>query len=288
VQQNSDTSIPSASLSTDAAQPAASADDKNLASIPGDTAAPAATDDTANAAEETTEQKQAREKGKFQRRLDRHKERAIRAEVRADLLEKELAAARSTKAPQAQDAEPTRDSFKSDDDYLRAVIDWRADKRADAKLEAERKAREGKETQSQAARGQEEVSRTWTEREKAFQATSKDYTEVVTPYLESEDFEAMSQQARVAIVESEKGPALLDYLARHSDDAERIANLSPTRQVQELGKLEEKLVTAKRPSNAPDPVKPLGQGRSGTKDPSKMSDAEYREFRKASGARWAQ
>jgi hypothetical protein len=130
--------------------------------------------------------------------------------------------------------------------------------------------------------------RAWTEREKAFQATSKDYTEVVTPYLESEDFEAMSQQARVAIVESEKGPALLDYLATHSDDAERIANLSPTRQVQELGKLEEKLVTAKKPSNAPDPVKPLGQGRSGTKDPSKMSDAEYREFRKASGARWAQ
>jgi hypothetical protein len=77
VQQNSDTSIPSASLSTDAAQPAASADDKNLASIPGDTAAPAATDDTANAAEETTEQKQAREKGKFQRRLDRHKEARI-------------------------------------------------------------------------------------------------------------------------------------------------------------------------------------------------------------------
>lgn len=282
----SDTSIAPASVP--AAQPAASADDKNLASITGDTAAPAATDDTANAAEETTEQKQAHEKGKFQRRLDRQKEARYRAEAEAKILREQLAEARSTKAPQAQDAEPKRKDGQSDDDYLREVIDWRADQRAEAKLAAERKAREESGKQSQAARGQEEVSKSWNERETAFKATSKDYAGVVTPYLDSDEFGQIHQMARMAIVESDKGPAVLHYLATHADDAERIADLSPTRQVQELGKLEEKLATAKKPSNAPDPVKPLGQGRSGTKDPSKMSDAEYREFRKATGARWAQ
>lgn len=281
----SDTSIVPASVP--AVQPAASADDKNLASIPGDTATPAATDDTANAAEETTEQKQAREKGKFQRRLDRHKEARYRAEAETKVLREQLEAARSAKAPQ-ENAEPKRKDGQSDDDFLREVIDWRADQRTDAKLKADREAREGKEKQSQAVRGQEETARSWNEREKAFQATSKDYTEVVTPYLDSEEFGQMHHMARVAIVESEKGPAVLHYLATHSEDAERIADLSPTRQVQELGKLEEKLATAKKPSNAPDPVRPLGQGRSGTKDPSKMTDTEYKEFRKSQGARWAQ
>jgi hypothetical protein len=282
----SDISNASASVSAEAVQPAASADDKNLASIPGDPAAPAATDDTANAAEETTEQKQAREKGKFQRRLDRQKEARYRAEAEAKILREQLAEARSAKAPQEQDAEPKRKEGQSDDDYLREVIDWRADKRADAKLEADRKAREAK--QPQAARGQDEVTRLWSEREKTFQATTKDYTEVVTPFLDSEEFEGMHQMARLAIVESDKGPAILHYLATHSDDAERIANLSPTRQVQELGKLEEKLAKVVKPSNAPAPATPIGQGKSGSKDPSKMTDTEYRAFRKSQGARWAQ
>lgn len=63
-----------------------------------------------------------------------------------------------------------------------------------------------------------------------------------------------------AILDSDVSVKLALHLTQHPEDASRIANLSPARQAAEIGKLEAKLSAAisKKPSNAPDPIKPVG------------------------------
>jgi hypothetical protein len=151
--------------------------------------------------------------------------------------------------------------------------------------QGKRKGSAGKDQQQRQAEKNADIAQSWDKREKEFIKAKPDYMKVVEPFVDDE-LQDLHQQARTAIVES--GPELLYYLANHSEEVERIAGMSPTRQVAELGKLEIKAANTAKPSNAPEPITPLGQGRSGSKDPSKMTDAEYKNFRKAQGARWAQ
>ncbi len=70
----------------------------------------------------------------------------------------------------------------------------------------------------------------------------------------------ISMSMAEAIIDSDMSSKLALHLVSHPDDASRIAGLSPSRQAAEIGKLEAKLssVTAKKPSNAPEPITPVG------------------------------
>lgn len=239
-------------------------------------------------APETTEQQEARKQSKFQRRLERQKTARIQAETEAKLLRERNASLEAQLKPKPETGEPQRDQFEDYESYLRAVSRFEAEQVADKRSKADREARQTQEQQGRQSQGMAEVAKGWTKREAEFQATAKDYLDVVTPFVE-DDLGQFSQPARAAIVESEVGPQVLYHLAQNPDEAERIAALSPVRQVAELGKLETKLSKpAPAVSKAPAPISPVKSGRTTTSGFSdNMTDAEYREWRKGQGARWA-
>lgn len=94
-----------------------------------------------------------------------------------------------------------------------------------------------------------------------------------------------------AIVDADSGMQvkLALHLAGNPEEAKRIAGLTPARQAAEIGKLETKLATAVKVSKAPDPINPIGNGKTVTaKNPANASTIEeYIAIRKKEGARWS-
>ena len=240
----------------------------------------------------TPEQQEEKKRSKFQRRLDRQKEARFAAEAEAKVLREQLAELKARPAAASDPKEPQRDQYDDYETYLRAVTKYDAEQIASKSLKTEREERERQEQERGKSSGQEKIAKEWSERESAFQKDTKDYVEIVSAFMD-DGIGSLSNEARRAIVESEAGPQLLYHLAQNDEDAERISALTPLRQVAELGKLEAKMTTkaakpAKTASEAPAPISPAKSGASvlqGYREG--MSDAEYREWRKGQGARWA-
>jgi len=270
-------------IDVDPAPPATAADDKKTET--------GATDETAK--EETPEQQEVKKESRRQRKLTRERDLRVAAETEARLLREQLAA-RDAKPAAQQDGEPQRDQFEDYEAYLDAKTEYKAKQVAAATLKADSEARQGKETQTKQAAAQDEMAKSWVEREKAFISATPDYEAMVTPYVE-EDLGQLSDGARRLILDA--GPALLDHLARNPDEHDRIAALSPLRQIAELGKIEGKLdkpaaekteAAPNKISKAPAPIRPMTGGKSASNGYSEnMNDREYREWRKSQGARWA-
>ena len=270
------------------AQPAPGAEDQKPI--------PAATDETANAADtaaESTEQQEAHRQSKFQRRLDRQKQARFQAEAEAKVLREqrdELRARLEGQARQAQDTgEPNRDQYSDYEAYLRAVTRWEADQATDKRLRAEREERQGRERQQQQGDFHRKMADAWIERENAFKATTKGYDATVNAFLD-EGAAELSPDSRALIIESELGPQLLHHLAVNPDEAERIAELSPRRQLIELGKLEDKLPkpgSSKKTTNAPPPASTVRQGANsadGIRE--NMTQSEVANYMRSHGSRW--
>ena len=248
---------------------------------------PTEAEDTSEEVAETTEQQEAKKQSKFQRRLDRQKSARVAAETETRLLREQLAKLEAKPAAEAS-GEPLRDQFDTLEDYTKALALYAGDQAAQKAIKADREARQSQETRARASAGDEKITKDWSERETAFQAVTKDYSEVVQGFIDDGEVSALSEMARRAILESDVGPQVLHHLATNPEDAERITELSPARQVAELGKLELKMTPAKRGSNAPAPIKSVASGRSAAQGYSEnMSDSQYREWRKSQGARWA-
>jgi hypothetical protein len=84
-----------------------------------------------------------------------------------------------------------------------------------------------------------------------------------------------------AVMEFDQPAQLLDHLGANPDLAAELADMTPTRRVLRLGAIERELTDAAKPkaSNAPTPLAPVrGQG-VGSKDPSAMTDAEFKAWR---------
>jgi hypothetical protein len=276
-------------LSQDTASPALQDAAPETVSDSPNTDAGVEQESTQTEAQETTEQREQRERGRFQRRLDRHKEARYRAEAEAKVLRERFAEleARVNQTQQPANSEPTRDQFEDYESFIEARAEWRAEKKTQELLDKRDKASQGREHTAQVDQQQQKVGQQWAEREKAFEASTKDYTSTVESFLE-EDIGSFSKDARLALVESDVGPQLLYHLAKHPEVADKISSLSPVRQVAELGKLEAKLASkpAKTPSNAPPPASVTGSGRSannGYRD--NMSQSEFREWAKTQGMR---
>lgn len=222
-----------------------------------------------------------------ERQRQRDREEHIRAtatlEAENRLLKEQL---QGKAAPhQTVDAEPKREDFEDIFEYQRAVTKYDARQETERLLKQDREERQGKERQSTAAQTEAKRAQEWGKREAEYSKANPDYVERVTDFLDSGAIEAWSKGSREYLVES--GPALVDYLATHPEDADRIAQCSPARQIAELGKLEVKLEKAPpKPSDAPAPAKPIASARSSGKDITKMSAREVEADMKARGSRW--
>lgn len=204
--------------------------------------------------QETTEQQEARKQSKFQRRLERQKTARIQAETELRITKERLASLEAQSQQKPESGEPQRDQFESYEAYIEARAEWRADQKVSERLKADREASQAREQQGQRAAGQEKVAQEWAKRESEFQKATPDYLEVVTPFVDADgELHQLSAAAKAAIVEL--GPEVLHHLAKNLDIVERIADLSPVRQVAEIGKLDVKAEKpAPKPSKAPAPI----------------------------------
>jgi len=166
---------------------------------------------------------------------------------------------------------PRRDSFDDDEKWLDARDAWR-DQQRDARAAQERQQQQTAET---------------------LRTTEKIYAEAAKlPGFDREDFDALPLTKPIvkAIIESDLAPKLMAHLSANPDEITRIAALSETRQIIELGKIETKLSEkpAIKASKAPPPISTVGgNGGPVIKDLNTASMEDYRAMRAKQGARWA-
>lgn len=157
---------------------------------------------------------------------------------------------------------PERESFQDEETFTKAQIEHLAAQRAERIL-AERKAAEEQERRSTA----------FLEKVEAATERFPDFEQVVgNPDLPIND--AMAE----FIAESDVGPDLAYHLGKNPATASRISRMSPIQAARELTKLESELASKPKPkpSNAPEPISPIGnKGKSTTSSlPSDDDDIE--------------
>ena len=170
--------------------------------------------------------------------------------------------------PVVQQAPVTPEQFASNEDYVEAL----AEQRAEQKL-AEREQR----------KQQAEILETYHDKEEEVRAKYEDFEQVAyNPNLPITTVMAQSIQA------SDNGPEVAYHLGANPKEAERISRLSPIMQAKEIGKIEAQLAAnppVKKTSNAPAPISPVSARTTGspaydTTDPrsiKSMSTSEWIE-----------
>lgn len=221
-------------------------------------------------------------KNRFQERISELVEKRREAESKAERAEREmqemrarLEALQAQPEPAKQEPKPTRDAFSTEDDYIEALTEWKAGQ-AIAKREQETR-------EAQARRHQEELAAQWKRNQEKAKAEIDDYAEVV-----GKSEVVLPGHLHQAIIESEIGPHLAYYFAKHPDEAKRFAAMSATTALRQLGKLEDRMMEEpdKKPepviekSKAPPPVTPVKDGRALDPGPAKSFE-EYKARRLA-------
>jgi hypothetical protein len=200
-------------------------------------------------------------------------------ELKAELAEMRAKYGSGAPSPAPERAEheqgpPKLDTYNSYEEWVEAVADYRAEKRF-MELQQQSEERAAQDSERKAADSRRA-------------AYEKAVASIEDRYPDYHDVTAEMPTTRMMaefILEHDKGPDIAYYLGKHPDEAMRIANLSPVKQGFELAKLEAKLVTpgsqAKTASTAPEPINPVRpRERAPAADPSKMTMAEYANWRK--------
>lgn len=154
---------------------------------------------------------------------------------------------RAQQAPQAPQVPVTPEQFESNEAYVEAL----AEQRAEQKL-AEREQR----------KQQTEILNAYHDKEEEIRAKYDDFEQVAyNPNLPITTVMAQTIQA------SDIGPEVAYHLGANPKEAERISRLSPILQAKEIGKIEAQLAAnppVKKTSNAPAPISPVSARSSGT------------------------
>lgn len=175
--------------------------------------------------------------------------------------------------PVVQQAPVTPEQFASNEDYVEAL----ADQRAEQKI-AEREQR----------KQQAEMLETYHDKEEEVRAKYDDFEQVAyNPNLTITTVMAQSIQA------SDNGPEVAYHLGANPREAERISRLSPIMQAKEIGKIEAQLAAnppVKKTSNAPTPISPVSARTTGspsydTTDPRSIKSMSTSEWIEAERAR---
>jgi hypothetical protein len=206
---------------------------------------------------------------------------AQQAKREAAELRSRLEAMAAQAAPVKEEPRPDRSKFASDEEYIEAVAEWKADQRL-AKREQEQ-------AEARAAAEREQLVKGWQKAQQRARAEIDDYDKVI----EASDVK-LPGHIHQAILESDIGPHLAYYFAKHPDEAARYKAMSATRALRELGRLEDRLaedtddMPVPKPSpkieveksKAPAPITPVKDGRAVNPGPA-QSFEEYRARRRA-------
>ncbi len=182
------------------------------------------------------------------KRLARH-ERKLQREQRP--------AQEATTTTPAKAEKPIPDNFRTTEEYIEAVADWKADQKFEQKFaehdKSQREAR-GREAQKVAQAAYQKL-------EESARTKYDDFEDVVYA-----DDLPITDHMLLAIQNSDVGPDVAYYLGTHREEAARIARLHPLLQAKELGKIEAKLpaddTQTATTKPAPNPIRPAGRGSS--------------------------
>jgi len=213
------------------------------------------------------DQEEKHGKRRYERRLDKAYRKAAEEKARADFLEKQLSEIRPQQQAQQDPGAPTLEQYGFDPEKYAE---------AKAKYEVERTTKESaaKQRIEQQKAYQDRLIASWEERVAKAEDKYPDWDEKVG------DIKPNSA-AMWAVFEAENGPDIAHYLGSNPKEAQRIMQLSPTAQIREIGRLEEKLASApakpKEVSKAPAPIVPLSGGK--VADVGEIKDGmNYKEF----------
>lgn len=154
-----------------------------------------------------------------------------------------------------------------------------------AKAEAVEAAR----TEASAWRGEQEAKA----RRESFESNLAEFADDHPDFYDGWSETPVSQPMADAIMDSEIGPQVAYYLKNNQDVALKLFQLSGAAAAKEIGRIEERLVTEqakakeKPVSQAPSPTPKIEGSDPGNveRDPSKMTNAEFRKWRERTIAR---
>lgn len=202
---------------------------------------------------EEAEDPPAKPKGnpKIQERFSELTARAKAAEERAEAAERKAREAEAKTAPKPVEPiadpdigpEPKAEDYANDPfKFARDLAKWTTEKALKDRDANERKAAQ----QREAAKVQD----AWTRRVEAVKEELPDFAAMI-----ASSQVAVSNEVRDAIMESELGPKILYHFAEHPEAAEKLAAMTVSAALRELGRLEAKLEkpAAEAPAAAPPP-----------------------------------
>lgn len=241
------------------------------------------TDQTEDSTDEGDEDKPKRETAKERRERDKAYKQRLREEAETHKKSADEAEARRARILDAgkQIAAPVEKDFEDYTEFVAAKAVWRHAQQA-----TERDANEAG-TEAEAARKRAEainqqekqyVDNAWRDQIKDAQARYTDFEAVAF----SNDVPITDQMAEI-IKSSDMGADLAYYLGKNKAIAADIAKLQPIEAARVMGRIEAQ-ISAPRPrteTKAPDPISPVRGKAAASKDPAKMSYAEYKAARAA-------
>jgi myosin heavy subunit len=192
-----------------------------------------------------------------------------KAERRATQAYKEaLEAITKPQQMQPSRAEPTRDQFASDAEWI------------DAKVEHKLQQRDNYQRESEGARNARAVQvKAQTIYAQAEKLTGFD--------KDAFDDLPVSQVMADVVMESDVAAQLMAFMSSHPSEVERIAKLTPVKQAVELGKLESKLQQPAKISKAPPPISPIGTQGGVSTSLANADFATYKAMRIKENAKWS-
>lgn len=201
--------------------------------------------------------------------------RAKAAEMYAQRLEQLMERLpQPAQEPPSPQGKPTREQFDYDEDkYIEALTDWKLREHITRQQEEYVTRQKQTETQRRQADYAERVQKANTVGMTKFE----DYEDVVLANPELVVTPVMAD----AMTLTDAGPEIAYHLGKNPQEAKRIAVLPPQVQILEIARLEQKLKAPlpKATTKAPPPVVPVGGHEPATKDPDKMTTAEWMRWR---------
>lgn len=235
--------------------------------------------------DDSTEPTKPKPKGGFQRKIERLKAQADAREQRIRELEAErqrYATPPQEQVPRQPQGPPKPEDFPNDyESYNRAIIRYEARQELESELQARVKAQ--REAAEQKA--QQEIDQRWYQGVNALKREATDFEEA----LEDVSHIPVMPWLQAAIKRDKDGARLAYELARHPDEFQRIAEIQdPLEALSALGEFRGSLKAAAAPqqprkvaSDAPNPIRPVGQSAGGTRVSRNLDELPYQDYKRA-------
>lgn len=213
--------------------------------------------------------------GGFQKKINKLTSRVSEAEREAEFWRKEALRNKPVETKvetPAATAKPKEDDFQTHAEYVEALTDYKVDQKVKT-LKAEQ-------NEERAKTYQQTIERSYRERLQEYRVATPDFDEVMA----DADFE-VGKAVLDEIYSHDNGPALAYFLAKNTDEAERLSKLTPMALAREVGRMESRFATAPSTktaavSKAPIPPTPVGRSSPTSAKPLDAPDISMEEYRR--------